>query len=185
MTRVAEKIDAHLGERFAMELNREFERGCCEACRIRLDGPCPKDADTPERDADMLMREAARTRRCIPARDRWKLEPELKRNLTALYRLYQRGMIGVCPLLIEVLQAPAVTVTAATTEMRLWWELTKDGAFMDRFNQAFEPYRGRVELGRFRDDFLRRCVGSGSVDVNAALELLKEQEKIYAADWLN
>lgn len=185
MTRVAEKIDAHLGESFAMELNRTFELGCCDGCRSRIDGPAPADADAPEEDARRLMLGAAHTKHCIPARERWQVDPDLKRNLTALYRLYQRGMVGVCPLLVEVLQAPAVTVTAASAEMRLWWELTKDGAFMDRFNQAFDPYRGRVEFGRFRADFLRRCLEEDVADLNAACELLKEQERTYAAEWLN
>lgn len=185
MTRVAEQIDAHLGERFAMELNRQFERGCCDACRAKIDGPCPVDTDSPEEDARRLMLEAARTKQCIPAPDRWRLEPELKRNLAALYRLYQRGMVGPCQLMIEASQASAVFVTAVSADIRLWWELTKDGQFVDRLNQAFEPYRGRVEFSRFRDDFLRRCIETNVGDVNAALELLKDQEKTYAADWLN
>ncbi|KAA0205669.1 hypothetical protein EDM68_05030 [Candidatus Uhrbacteria bacterium] len=189
MTRVAERIDKHLEEAFAMELNRAFERGCCDACRAKIDGPAPADAEAPEEDARRLMLAAARTKRCLPARDRWQIDPELKKNLTALYQLYQRGMIGPCQSLREMLgPEPAVTVvsvTAASAEVQLWWELTKDGAFLDRLNQAFEPYRGRVEFARFRDDFLRRCVEREIGDVSAALELLKEQEKAYAADWLN
>jgi hypothetical protein len=185
MTRVAEKIDAHLGERFAMELNREFERGCCEACRIRFDGPCPKDTDAPEKDAEQLMLRAAQTKKCVPARDRWRLEPELKKNLAALYLLYQSGMIGPCSGARRVSKPATVTVTLVSAEVRLWWELTADAVFIDRLHQAFDLRREQITFARFRSLVLATCNERGVTGVNEALEVLKEHEEALAIDRFN
>ncbi len=184
MTQTAEYIDRHLGEPFARELNRTFEELCCPACRKIFEGPCSADIGTPESVATKLMRRAAKTRLSTPARERWQVDPELKRGLEPLYRKYQRDVIGPCPLDTLALQAAEIAMSAADRTL-LWWDLTSDAMFVDRLHQAFDLRRKQVTFVQFRDIVLATCLERGVTTVNGALEILKEQAEALTLDYFN
>lgn len=194
--RIGDQIGAAYGE----ELNANIEKRFCQACVSRLHAPVPSDLAPPEEAAKTMMRQAGRVK-TIPTRSVWDADSELKQRLEQLFLLFVRSLTGAhvdgpvvgtitltptTSLLVQMPNGQFLTLVGGEAlGSFVWWQLTKDAAFMRRLTESFEAYAERVPFEDFRREFLIACIAGKACSTEDAIQVLDTLTRRYAEQYLS